>query len=534
MEGGPLTRPIVEAFDALSPQLQTAARYMLDCPDDVALLSMREQARRAGVPPATMTRLAKRLGLEGYDEVRALYAGAVRDGTLGFAGKAGVQVEAQKLRGERALAADMALTLSRQIARLAETPTLDRLADAAGRLHQARRIYCLGLRSCHAIAWHFHYMLSLLGDKTVMLDDAGGIGLDAIRDAGEQRRSCWPPASSPMPAPPSRARAMPHRQGVPVVALTDSEVSPLAQIAVAIIPAATDSPSFFHTMTPLLAVAEILAALVAGRSGAEGARGAEPHRSRSSPRSASICRAAARRRDHDPHPASPDRRSLPVAVGGKGIELIDSTGKRYIDASGGAAVSCLGHGHPAVTAALHEQLDKLAYAHTSFFTTEVAEKLADRLIADAPAGLSHVYLVSGGSEAVEAALKMARQYFVERGETRRRHIIARRQSYHGNTLGALAAGGNAWRRAPFAPLLIETHHIEPCFAYRFQAPGESEEQYGLRAADALERQDSRARPRARCWPSSPRPWSAPPPARCRRPRATSSACARSATATACC
>ena len=266
MEGGPLTRPIVEAFDALSPQLQTAARYMLDCPDDVALLSMREQARRAGVPPATMTRLAKRLGLEGYDEVRALYAGAVRDGTLGFAGKAGVQVEAQKLRGERALAADMALTLSRQIARLAETPTLNRLADAAGRLHQARRIYCLGLRSCHAIAWHFHYTLSLLGDKTVMLDDAGGIGLDAIRDAGKSdvvlAASVEPYARATIEG--ARYAA---QQGVPVVALTDSEVSPLAQIAVSIIPTATESPSFFHTMTPLLAVAEILAALVAGRSG---------------------------------------------------------------------------------------------------------------------------------------------------------------------------------------------------------------------------------------------------------------------------
>jgi DNA-binding MurR/RpiR family transcriptional regulator len=264
--GGPLTRPIVEAFDALSPQLQTAARYMLACPDDVALLSMREQARRAGVPPATMTRLAKRLGLEGYDEVRALYAGAVRDGTLGFAGKAGVQVEAQKLRGERALAADMALTLSRQIARLAETPTLDRLADAAGRLHQARRIYCLGLRSCHAVAWHFHYTLSLLGDKTVMLDDAGGIGLDAIRDAGKSdvvlAASVEPYARATIEG--ARYAA---QQGVPVVALTDSEVSPLAQIAVAIIPAATESPSFFHSMTPLLAVAEILAALVAGRSG---------------------------------------------------------------------------------------------------------------------------------------------------------------------------------------------------------------------------------------------------------------------------
>lgn len=177
---------------------------------------------------------------------------------------------------------------------------------------------------------------------------------------------------------------------------------------------------------------------------------------------------------------------LPVAVAGRGVELFDAEGKAYIDASGGAAVSCLGHGHPDVLSAMHEQLDKLAYAHTGFFTTEVAEKLADRLVQDAPEGLGHVYLVSGGSEAIEAALKMARQYFVEKGEVRRRHVVARRQSYHGNTLGALAAGGNEWRRAQFSPLLIETHHIDPCYAYRYRQAGESEEDYGLRAADLLE------------------------------------------------
>jgi adenosylmethionine-8-amino-7-oxononanoate aminotransferase len=177
---------------------------------------------------------------------------------------------------------------------------------------------------------------------------------------------------------------------------------------------------------------------------------------------------------------------LPVAVGGKGIELFDSEGRAYIDASGGAAVSCLGHGHPDVLAALHAQLDRIAYAHTSFFTSDAAEELADRLVADAPEGLGHVYLVSGGSEAVEAALKMARQYFVEKGEPKRRHIIARRQSYHGNTLGALAAGGNEWRREQFKPLLIETHHIDPCFAYHFQRPGETDGEYAARAAQALE------------------------------------------------
>ncbi|TWH36572.1 MULTISPECIES: aspartate aminotransferase family protein [unclassified Aminobacter] len=176
----------------------------------------------------------------------------------------------------------------------------------------------------------------------------------------------------------------------------------------------------------------------------------------------------------------------PVAVAARGIEIFDADGKAYIDASGGAAVSCLGHGHPAVLEALHAQLDRIAYAHTGFFTTEAAERLGERLIEDAPEGIEHVYLVSGGSEAVEAALKMARQYFVETGQPQRRHIIARRQSYHGNTLGALATGGNEWRRRQFRPLLIETHHIDPCFAYRFQREGESDQEYAARAAAALE------------------------------------------------
>jgi adenosylmethionine-8-amino-7-oxononanoate aminotransferase len=177
---------------------------------------------------------------------------------------------------------------------------------------------------------------------------------------------------------------------------------------------------------------------------------------------------------------------MPVAVSGSGVELVDAEGRRYLDASGGAAVSCLGHGHPDVLAAMRKQLETLAYAHTAFFTTEAAERLADRLIEDAPPGLERVYLVSGGSEAIEAALKMARQYFVEIGQPERRHVIARRQSYHGNTLGALAVGGNAQRRAQFEPLLINTHHIGPCYAYRLQREGESDADYAARAAQALE------------------------------------------------
>ena len=177
---------------------------------------------------------------------------------------------------------------------------------------------------------------------------------------------------------------------------------------------------------------------------------------------------------------------LPVAVSGQGITITDSEGRQYLDASGGAAVSCLGHGHPDVAAAMHRQIDQLAYAHTSFFTTAVAEELADTLIDSAPAGMSNVYFVSGGSEAVEAALKMARQYFVEIGQPQRRHFIARRQSYHGNTLGALAVGGNAWRREQFKPLLIDVTHVSPCYEYRDRREDETPEQYGQRLVAELE------------------------------------------------
>ena len=178
--------------------------------------------------------------------------------------------------------------------------------------------------------------------------------------------------------------------------------------------------------------------------------------------------------------------NLPTAVGGDGCYLIDSTGKRYFDGSGGAAVSCLGHSDAAVIAAVQQQVGQLAFAHTGFMTSEPAEALADLLIANAPGDLDRVYFVSGGSEATEAAIKLARQYFLENGEPERRHLIARRQSYHGNTLGALAAGGNAWRRQQFDPLLIGVSHIAPCYEYVDRAEGESSFDYGQRAANELE------------------------------------------------
>ena len=177
----------------------------------------------------------------------------------------------------------------------------------------------------------------------------------------------------------------------------------------------------------------------------------------------------------------------PVAARGEGIFLIDSGGRRYLDACGGAAVSCLGHGHPGIAAAIAEQTARLEFVHSGFFTSDAAEELAN-LIVDMSPGLDRVWYTSSGSEAVEAAFKLARQYHLERGDTGRDRIIARRLSYHGNTLGALAAGGSVWRRAPYAPLLIDVSLVDPCFEYRFAEPGESAEAYGLRAADSLEQE----------------------------------------------
>ena len=186
--------------------------------------------------------------------------------------------------------------------------------------------------------------------------------------------------------------------------------------------------------------------------------------------------------------------NLPVADTGDGCYLIDTDGKKYLDACGGAAVSCLGHSDAAVKGAIRDQLDRLPFAHTGFFTSQAAESLAELLVHHAPDGIARMYPVSGGSEAVEAAIKLARQYFLETGQPTRHRIIARRQSYHGNTLGALAAGGNMWRRAPFSDLMVETSHISPCYEYRDRRDDETPEAYGLRVADELETEIQRLGP----------------------------------------
>ena len=174
------------------------------------------------------------------------------------------------------------------------------------------------------------------------------------------------------------------------------------------------------------------------------------------------------------------------AISSEGCYIVDENGTQYFDGSGGAAVSCLGHDDPDVIKAIQDQTSKMAFAHTGFFSSDPAEELAELLIKHAPGELDRVYFVSGGSEAIEAALKLARQFHVENGEPSRHHIIARKQSYHGNTLGALAAGGNKWRRNQFEPILIDASHIAPCYEYVDKTKEETSFDYGQRVAQELE------------------------------------------------
>jgi DNA-binding MurR/RpiR family transcriptional regulator len=262
----PLKDKIADAFHAMPAQLQAAARYVLDHPQDVALLTMREQARQAKLQPATMTRLAKHLGLDGYDAIRTIHADAMRNGDLGFSIKATSQVNRQRLKGGQALAAEMIASVSSQAAALATPEMLRRFETMAAKLAAARHIYCLGLRSSHAVAWHLHYIMGLCGVGGTYLESAGGTGADALARATPKDVLF---AVSVLPYTRATLELAGHAAGlgVPVLAITDSEVSPLAQIAEHAIIVSTHSPSFFHSMSAAFAAAEILGSLVAGRRG---------------------------------------------------------------------------------------------------------------------------------------------------------------------------------------------------------------------------------------------------------------------------
>ncbi|WP_415234674.1 MurR/RpiR family transcriptional regulator [Pseudorhodobacter sp.] len=261
---------IVRDFDAMSPQLQQAARYVLENPQDVALMSMRRLARNAGLQPATMTRLAKFLGLKGYDDIRAHYAAAIRTHADGFAARAmgqqtgnpGGQSEAASHSEAGVLAYEMLQSRAAQIARLSEARSLASLQAAADHLGRARRIYVLGMRSCHSVAWHFHYVMTLLGEKTEHLDGPAGTGADGLLRAREGD-VLLVISINPYTQYSLELAAMAREKAMTVIAITDSEVSPFVAISEVAILCATESQSFFHTLAPALAVSEVLCGLLA-------------------------------------------------------------------------------------------------------------------------------------------------------------------------------------------------------------------------------------------------------------------------------
>jgi len=255
-------------FDGLSPQLQEAARWVIDHPADVALLTTREQARRAGVAPATMTRLAQRIGLKGYDEIRKLYAEAVRRRPESFRARAEELLQRRDTEGDAALVHDVFSSLAHHLQALTSAESIERFTAAAKLIAGAERVFCLGLRSSFAVAYIFHYVRSLFGASSVLVDGAGGTGVDLLRTIGSAD-VMLAISVKPYTRHTVHAARYSRARGVSIVAVTDSEMSPLAALAQETLIVRTETPSFFHTMAPAFATVECLAALVAARRGSQ-------------------------------------------------------------------------------------------------------------------------------------------------------------------------------------------------------------------------------------------------------------------------
>jgi DNA-binding MurR/RpiR family transcriptional regulator len=263
MERSALTARIKSVFDDLPGRIKVAARFVLENPHDVALLSMREQARRAEVPPATMTRFAQHLGLSGYDDVRSIYAASLRNDSDAFADRAESLVRRHREVGVSGVAVAMVESLGRQVTDLGSKAGIERLVAAADELKDARRILCLGQRSSFPVAYQFAHVLAFFETRAKLLDSAGGTGSTALLDIGEGDVilvSSFTLASRAV----VEMTAFARRRGARVIAITDSEASPIGRLAHRAVIVGSRSPSFFDTMTPAFAACEILIALVAG------------------------------------------------------------------------------------------------------------------------------------------------------------------------------------------------------------------------------------------------------------------------------
>ena len=259
---------LTAGFDDLPPQLQEAARWVIDHPADVALLTMREQARRAGIPPATLTRLAQRFRLKGYDEIRKLYAEVVRRRPDSYRGRAEELLQRRDSEGDEALIQDIFSSLTRHLQELSTPSASKRLKAAAEIIAQSKRVFCLGLRSTFSVAYSFHYARALCGADSVLVDGPGGIATDTLRTIGPGD-ALLAISVKPYTRQTVQAARYADKRGARVIAVTDSEVSPLAKLSKETIIVGTETPSFFHTMSPAFAAIECLTALVAARRGAE-------------------------------------------------------------------------------------------------------------------------------------------------------------------------------------------------------------------------------------------------------------------------
>jgi DNA-binding MurR/RpiR family transcriptional regulator len=253
-------------FENLSPQLKEAARWVIDHPTDVALLSMRQQARRAGIAPATLTRLAQRFGLRGYDGLRKLFAEAVRQRPESYRGRAEELLVRRESEGDAALVQDIFASLSQHLQGLSLPGSIDRFTAAADIIASADRVFCLGLRSSFSVAYIFHYVRSLFGANSVLVDGSGGSGVDVLRTIS-RTDVLFVISVKPYVRHTIEASKFAKARGTRVIALTDSEISPLASLADEIVLVRTETPSFFHTMAPAFAAVECLAALIAARRG---------------------------------------------------------------------------------------------------------------------------------------------------------------------------------------------------------------------------------------------------------------------------
>lgn len=262
----PLAETLTALFDDLPRQLQAGARWVLDHPADVALLSMRDQARRAGVAPVTLTRLAKRLGFTGFDELKALYAQSMRGRPDNFRDRAEELVARRGIEGDAGLVADTIRAQTAHLQALAAPEAVAALTGAADRIVAADRVFCLGLRSAFPVAYVFHYVHALFGATSVLLDGAGGAGGDQLKAIGP-RDVLLAVSVNPYARASVDAARYAAGRGAGVIAVTDSALSPLARLAGDSIIVQTGTPSFFHTMAPAFVAVETLAAMVAARRG---------------------------------------------------------------------------------------------------------------------------------------------------------------------------------------------------------------------------------------------------------------------------